>query len=1052
MRTLALAIIVAVGLLGAAPPPNAFDALHWRMVGPFRGGRTRACAGVPRQPNVFYIAPVNGGVWKTEDAGRSWKPLFDDMPTQSIGSLAIAPSDPNIIYAGSGEGLLRPDLSIGNGVYRSSDAGKTWRHVGLPDAQQIPQLAVDPRDPNRVYAAVLGHPYGPNPERGVYRSLDGGATWTRVLYKDDRTGASDIAIDPQHPNVIYAGLWEARLGPWEDDNTYEGPGGGLFKSTDGGTTWNQLRAGLPANVVQVDVAIAPSHPSTLYVTLTTTEQSHYGSGKGNGLYRSDDAGATWRSVTTDDRALMKIGGGDLMVPVVDPTNPEVVYVASIVAMKSRDGGKSWTWLRGAPGGDDYQNLWINPLDPKTLVLVSDQGAVVTVNGGETWSSWYNQPTAQLYHVAVTADVPYRVCSGQQESGSVCIASRGLDGSIGERDWRPVGVGEYGYAAPDPRDPDVIYGAARSQVSRYRWSTHQVQDVTPIPLRGTHRVERTQPIVFSPVRPDLLYYAANVVFSSTNGGQTWQTISPDLAHPDPAVPATIGALGAQDAEKHRGAIYALAPSYKTTRTLWAGTDDGKLWVTRDGGGHWRDITPPAVTAWSKVTQLDASRFDDTTVYASVSRLRVDDLAPYIYRTHDGGKTWTAITTGLPSGPVNAVRADPVRAGLLYASTETGVYVSFDDGDTWQSLQRDLPHSSVRDVIVHGNDLIVATHGRGFWIMDDISPLRHLGPSMATTLLPPAPALRLPRSEYPDTPIPPDEPMAANPPTGASLDYYLANPATTVALEIRDGRGQLVRAWASSDSPELTSEELAKQLIPAYWVMPAQRLATTSGLHRWIWDLRGTRPRALAYGYPISAAPHATVRTPEGPRVEPGTYTVKLTVDGKVFTSKVEVQLDPRIKLPAAALARQHQLEVQLAALLDRTAGAALEARSVLDQLAPLAPHDAALARQIVGVVANTTVVLEGAKPARGPDPSPTLAGTARSLGGLYETIQLDAAPTAAQLAAATQLEREATALLATWHAIENGELATLATALAAAHLPAIDPAKKPTTTQTGGDEE
>ena len=651
MRLLALTALLAIlpATAGAAPPPpaDAFDALHWRMVGPFRGGRTRACAGVPGHPNLMYMAPVNGGVWKTDDAGRTWHPLFDDQPTQSIGSLAVAPSDPNIIYAGSGEGLLRPDLSVGNGVYRSSDAGKTWTHLGLDGAQQIPQLAVDPRNPDRVFAAVLGHPYGASHDRGVYRSLDGGKTWKQVLYRNDNTGASDIEIDPKHPEIVYAAMWEARLGPWEDDNEYQGTSGGVFKSIDGGTTWKQLHGGLPANLVQADIAIAASRTSTLYVTLSTTEESHYGSGKGNGLYRSDDGGETWRSVTSDDRPLMKIGGGDLMVPVVDPTNPDVLYVASIVAMKSSDGGKTWTWLRGAPGGDDYQNLWISPTDPKTIVLVTDQGAAVTVNGGATWTSWYNQPTAQLYHVGVTADVPYRVCSGQQESGSVCIASRGLDGSIGERDWHPAG------------DHRVRLRGARSARPRHHlWRRshrghalplvdHQAQNITPIVLRGTARAERTQPIVFSPVRPDLLYYAANTVFSDDERRPELADDQPDLG-PDPGVPPTIGALGAKDHEKHRGAVYALAPSYKTTRTLWAGTDDGKLWVTRDGGGHWNDITPPGVTAWSKVTQLDASRFDDTTVYASVSRLRLDDLAPYIYRTHDGGKTWTAIVEWLAAG--------------------------------------------------------------------------------------------------------------------------------------------------------------------------------------------------------------------------------------------------------------------------------------------------------------------------------------------------------------------------------------------------------------------
>ncbi len=505
MRALCVPLVLAAvaSTADAAPvPASAYQELRWRDVGPFRGGRTRAVAGIAAQPNVYFMAPVDGGIWKTDDAGRTWRPIFDDQPTQSIGSLAVAPSDPNVIYAGSGEGLHRPDLSVGDGVYRSDDGGKTWRHLGLDDAQQIPQLAVDPKDPNRVFAAVLGHPYGPSEQRGVFRSLDGGKTWRNVLFTDANTGASDIAIDPLHPDVVYAAMWEERLGPSEDDNDYAGTHGGLYKSTDGGTTWTKLVRGLPADAVQLAIAVAPSQPSRVYVAVATTDRGEYASAKGNGLYRSDDAGATWAQITMDERPAMKIGGGDLMVPVVDPKHPDVVYVASIVAMRSRDGGKTWTWLRGAPGGDDYQNLWINPTDPSSFLLVSDQGATVTVNGGATWSSWYNQPTAQLYHVGVTADAIYKVCSGQQESGSVCIASRGNDGAIGYRDWHPVAASEYGYVTPDPRDPDIIYGAGRNHVSRYHVATGAVEDVTPIPVQRGHRVDlaRSQ-LIFSPLRPD-----------------------------------------------------------------------------------------------------------------------------------------------------------------------------------------------------------------------------------------------------------------------------------------------------------------------------------------------------------------------------------------------------------------------------------------------------------------------------------------------------------------------------------------------------------------------
>ncbi len=1028
----------------AAPdpvPPAAYQQLRWRMVGPFRGGRTHAAAGAASQPSVFYVAQVNGGVWKTEDYGRTWRPIFDDQPTQSVGAIAVAPSNPSIVYVGSGEGLHRPDLSIGDGIYKSTDAGKTWQHVGLPDAQQVPQLAVDPKDPNRVFAAVLGHPYGPNEQRGVFRSLDGGKTWQRVLYKDANTGASDVEIDPKNPSVVYAALWESRLGPTEDNFEFRGTGGGLYKSTDGGTTWRQL-TGLPSNAVQFDIAIAPSRPSRLYVTVSTTEPGEYATGKGNTLVRSDDAGATWTRVTTDARALMRTGG-DMMVPTVDPKNPNIVYVTSIVAMKSIDGGSTWTWLRGAPGGDDYQNLWINPNDPDTFVLVADQGAVVTVNGGKTWSSWYNQPTAQLYHVSATADFPYRVCSGQQESGSVCISSRGNDGTIGYREWRPVGVSEYGYVAPDPRNPDIVYGAGRNQVSRYQWSTGQVQNVSPIPIRGTYRVDRTEPIVFSPLRPNVMYYASNVLFETSDGGHSWRTISPDLAHPRPGVPPSVGALAANNpaAADQRGTIYALAPSFKSPATLWAGTDDGKLWVTRDGGKHWTDITPAALTPWSKVTQLEASHFDDTTAYASVSRFRLDDLTPYIYRTHDGGKTWTLITGGLPPGPVDAVREDPVRKGLLYASTENAVWVSFDDGGAWQSLQHNLPHSAVRDIIVHDSDLVVATHGRGFWIMDDISALRQVTAAMPDTLFKPAPAVRVARSLYTDTPVPPDEPLADNPPAGAVIDYYLAAAASgPITLEISDARGVRVRRYASTDRPDLTDDELAKQLIPSYWVRPHQALGTTPGAHRWVWDLRGERPLVESYAFPISAVPRDTPREPEGPRALPGRYTARLTVNGKTLSAAFEVKLDPRVKLAPAGVAQQNQLERRLAELVTRSSRLAMLAESASDQLAKLAPNHDALAAQVAAVAAKIAAVRSGGRPPGGVRP-PALDSVTGNLVTLYRMIDVDAAPTAVQLAEANKAELALAALSKTWSALEAGELAALNAALAADGLPAVQPGIK-----------
>src|SRR5262252_237115 len=576
------AIVPSASVVRAQVPESTYQELHWRMIGPFRGGRTRAAAGAASQPNVFYIGQVNGGVWKSDDFGRTWNPIFDQQSTQSIGAIAVAASDPNIVYVSSGEGLHRPDLSVGNGIYKSTDAGKSWTHLpGLRDGQQIPAITVDPRDPSKVIVAVLGHPYGPSEERGIYRSTDGGQTWQKVISKDENTGGSDVKIDPSNPDVVYASMWEVRQGPWEDGNVYNGSGGGLFKSTDGGSTWRQLKNGLPDDLSQIYVAVAPSDSRRLYATLATA------SGK-LGVYRSDDRGESWSKITDDPRPSGRIGGGDLPIPRVDPKNPDVVYVASTVTMKSSDGGRTWISFRGAPGGDDYQNLWINPNDGNIILLVSDQGAIITVNRGESWSSWYNQPTAQLYHAIADNSFPYRVCAGQQESGSVCISSRGNDGAITFREWHPVGVIEYGYVAPDPLDPDVVYGGGRTEVSKYHYSTGQVQNVTPIPLRSKeYRANRTEPLMFSPVDSHTLYYASNVLFKTVDGGNTWQAISQDLSREKPGAPASVGTLMNKGMESTRGVIYALAPSFKDIHTLWAGTDDGLIWITHDGGKNWSE---------------------------------------------------------------------------------------------------------------------------------------------------------------------------------------------------------------------------------------------------------------------------------------------------------------------------------------------------------------------------------------------------------------------------------------------------------------------------------
>jgi len=1042
------------------PSEKMFGEMRWRMIGPFRGGRTRAAAGVPTQPNVFYVGAVDGGVWKSNDFGRTWNPIFDQQSSQSIGAIAIAPSDPNIVYVGSGEGLHRPDLSVGDGIYKSTDAGNTWTHLGLRDGKQIPGLAVDPNNPNRLFAAVLGHPYGPNEERGIFRSTDGGETWQKILYKDENTGGSDVQIDPSNPDVIYASLWEVREGPWEDSNQFEGTGGGLFKSTDGGNTWRQLKHGLPADLSQIYVAIAPTQSSRIYATIATTTRGDYGTDKGLGFYRSDDAGENWYRITSDPRPAMRIGGGDLPIPKVDPKNPDVVYSASIVTVKSIDGGKTWTSIRGAPGGDDYQNLWINPNDPDIILLVSDQGAIVTVNAGETWSSWFNQPTAQLYHVAVTNEFPYKVCAGQQESGSVCIASRGNDGEITFRDWHPVGVIEYGYVAPDPLDPDVIYGAGRSEVSKFHWSTGQVRNVTPIPLSSDqYRTDRTEPLVFSPVDPHVLYYAANMLFKTTDGGNSWQSISPDLTRENPGIPPSVGDLVSKNpkAAKQRGSIYALAPSFRNQNTIWAGTDDGLIWKTSDGGTNWGNITPPDLSPWSKVTQIAASQFDDKSAYAAVNRFRIDDLRPYIYRTHDGGKSWKLIIEGLPAdSPVDTVREDPIRRGLLFAGTETAVWVSFDDGDHWQSLQLNLPHTSMRDLWVHDNDLIVATHGRSFWILDDIAPLRQLAESKvegSPFLFQPATTYRVRRSTGTDTPIPPDEPTGENPPDGAIIDYFLPQQSSgPVSLAIYDSHGKLVRRYSSTDQPEVTEADLEKQLIPLYWIRMPKALPATEGMHRWVWDFHYPAPIATSHEYPISAVPHQTPRTPLGPIALPGQYTVRLTANGKDYSERFTIKIDPRVKTPPAGLAQEFNVATRLATMLTQSSQAVLEARSILEQIKAISPKANGPVLESLKSLGQRVSDVLGASGAT-TQSAPALKPLNTSIATLYGDVErADAAPTAILLENTEGAERVFPVVMKRWEVLKTKDIPALNRLLPSANLSLINPESSPQAEEPHGDEE
>jgi photosystem II stability/assembly factor-like uncharacterized protein len=1028
-----LLLLTGLGSVAMAQvSPELLQSLHWRSIGPMRGGRTRAVAGVPSQPNVFYMAQNNGGVFKTTDYGRTWIPIFDDQPTGSVGCLAVAASDPNIIYVGSGEGLQRPDLSVGDGIYKSTDAGKTWTHLGLRDGQQIPQIAVDPRNADHLLVAVAGHPYGPNEERGVFRSTDGGKTFEKVLYKDENIGAADVQIDPAHPDVAYASLWEARQGPWENA-VWNGTGGGIFKTTDGGKTWRQLTKGLPEGIIQANLTISASSSRRLFASVASPNTVN--------LYASDNGGDSWTIATTDPRPAGRIGGGDLSVPRIDPSNPDVIYVASTVCWKSIDGGKTWAAFRGAPGGDDTQNIWINPNNSEIMLLGYDQGAIITVNGGKSWSSWYNQSTAQLYHVAADNAFPYRLCGGQQESGSVCIASRGNDGQITFREWHPVGAEEYGYVTPDPLDPDIVYGG---KLTRHDRRTAQTQNILPKPFRAPDfRMLRTQPVVFSPVDPHTLFFAANTLWKTRDGGQNWVQISPDLTRKTFEVPESVGKYRSQPTAQatQRGVIYAVALSPLDLKRIWAGTDDGLIHLTIDGGAHWSDVTPPQLKPWQKISIIDASHFDAGTAYAAVNTLRLDDLRPHIYRTRDSGATWIEITSGIPNNEnVDVVREDTERKGLLFAGTERAVYVSFDDGDHWQSLRLNMAASSVRDLIIKGDDLCVATHGRGFWILDNITMLRQLEPKVTSGeafLFRPQTAIRVRWNMNTDTPLPPDEPGSENPPDGAVIDYYLgASNSSPVTLEIKDAAGQTVRRYSSADPIPAIDPMLA---IPPYWIRPPTKLSSDPGMHRWLWDMHYAPIPGLKPAYPISAIYRNTPPDFTSPWVMPGKYTAVLSVNGKTYTQSFVVQMDPRVKTSARDLAAQFKLSKQL---YDRwleftTTGDQIKAirTKLVDARSKATADD--LKTRIDALVMKLDVLAGVAGGPPDPAGKVTIQGATAKVRTLFSVMQsVDLAPTPTVVIAVAQLQTDAQLFMTQWEAIKTQDIPALNQALRAAGLPAV----------------
>ena len=1018
--------------------PSFYEGMRWRMIGPFRGGRTVAISGVPPSPNVFYMAPNNGGVWKTTDYGQTWDPIFDKESSGSVGALAISASDPNIIYVGSGEGLRRPDLSVGDGIYKSTDAGKSWQHLGLRDAQQIGAVLVDPKDPNRVFVAALGHPYGPNEERGVFRSLDGGANWQKILYKNADTGAIDLAFDPANPQTLYAVLWASRRPPWTTGGSYGAPGSGLYKSVDGGSSWRELKKGLPTALGRIGLAIAPSDPKRMYAMVESRTAG--------GVYRSDDAGESWERVNSEERVYGR--GDDFACVRVHPKDRDTIFIANTSTYRSTDGGKTFTAIKGAPGGDDYHTIWVNPENPAIIALASDQGVTISVNSGATWSSWYNQPTAQFYHVVTDNQFPYWVYGGQQESGSAGTASRSDFGAITFRDWYPVGVEEYGYVAPDPLDPNIIYGG---KVTRFNRLTGQTQDVSPVALKtGKYRFNRTAPLLFSPADPHTLYLGSNVLFETTDGGNSWRTMSPDLTREDPGVPTNLGVFVDEDPAKgkHRGVIYSIAPSPKDRNLIWVGTDDGLVHITRDGGKSWTNVTPPDLTPWSKLAQMDASHFDADTVYAAVNRFRLDDLRPYIYRTHDGGKTWDKIVTGIANDePVNTVREDPERKGLLFAGTEHTVYVSFDDGDHWQSLRLNLPSTSIRDLVIHQDDVVVGTHGRSFWILDNITPLRQMTAQVATSnvhLFAPQAAYRLRRNNNTDTPLPPEVPAGQNPPDGAMLDYWLQAPVSgPVTLRISDANGKLIRQFSTGDAPKAVDDRELN--VPTYWIRPERVLAKTSGMHRFVWDLHYPPPDSLEHEYPISAIYRDTPRYPLGPGVLPGEYSVSLTANGTTYTQNLIVKMDPRVKAAPEELKAQLDLALRITNGMHQSYAALAQVRSLRKQIQQLQSSGKATAlTAALSDLEKKAAAFEGSGGGYGATYLSTPEGRtlARLNTALYNLLgavdSADAAPTMQAVATVGRVEGALQEQLKAWDALRTGDLAKVNTALKRAGLRPIDP--------------
>jgi len=1057
--------------------PSFYSGMQWRQVGPFRAGRVTGVSGVPGQPAIYYMGTAGGGAWKTTDGGMVWKPVFDKQRVASIGAIAVAPSDSNIVYLGTGDvSNVGGAVNQGDGMWKSTDAGETWQHIGLEDSRHIGAIWVDPKNADVVFVAALGHTYAPNAERGIFRSTDGGKSWQKVLFKNDTTGGIDVAFAPDNPKIGFATLWYHYSTP---DTPLGGllgmSGGGIYKTTDGGDTWTQVS--IPqldnAHLGRIGVVVAPGG---LRVFAIVTER------KQSGLYRSDDGGTTWKRITKDPRV---VGNGYFSRVFLDPHNSDIVYVAQTSLYRSTDGGVTFESYKGAPGGDDNHALWIDPTNSNYMIMGSDQGATISMDGGKSWSSWYNQPTGQIYHLSTDIRFPYWIYGTQQDSGSVGTLSRGDYGAITFLDWDPIGGYEFGYVLPNPTDPNILYlgGEARG-LWRLDRSNRQVKVISPNVSRdGDYRTATNPPLALSSQNPHILYEGTQFLLQTSDEGATWKAISPDLTNRPGEAPAPAPSEEEQKPETEeaktkeagnkkpksqeeqetmrppdRRAITTIAPSHLRAGVIWVGTNNGLVQLTSDDGTNWQNVSPTGLQKFSEITMVEASHFDPAAAYVSVDNHLGNDFKPHIFRTRDYGKSWQEIITGLPNFSfVKVVREDPERRGLLYCGTETGSFVSFDDGEQWETLQQNLPTVSVRDMVVHGDDLVAATYGRAFWVLDDLSPLRQINEQVAKSnvfLFRPATAIRLRNDMNQDTPLPPEMPAGDNPPTGAVLDYYFKSaPPGEVKIAIYDQTGQLVRQLSSTPEP-VRSEEPPP--VPNYWLYHPTPLPKNPGMNRYVWDLRYASPDAIQHTYPISALYERTHAEPQGPLVVPGKYEVRLTVGGKTYKQPLTVEMDTRVKVTQAELQQQLEFAQKVDSLVTQSFDfhqqAAKFQSQVADRQAALEKNDQAKAALQALKDFDAKVMKIKGEIQRGfggfGKPKPTFTMMNSEFATLSQSAdQADAAPTAAMHTAYHDYCEDLTKLAQQWSDLMKQDLPPVNAQLAEQHLQPL-PAVMPNPTVPG----